>query len=238
MSVPAAEQAPVTHLDQPEIAFDAMSRKLAGLTAAIEGFAARQQELHARDYGPDLAKIHDRQDAVREAILKLNDRPAMALTPQLIASQIELAGAKGRDSDHQAWEQADRQLRESIQSIKGVVASGMTAGHQKLWIGATAAVALAVGFVLGAFVPTKIDQAVPEAWFWPESRAASILQLNGWDAGMRLLHVSDPERLRAISEAARVASDNAETIAGCRAHAVQTKNTVKCTVELRDPAAK
>lgn len=44
-----------------------MSRKLAGLTAAIEGFAARQQELHALDYGPDLAKIHDRQEAMRSA---------------------------------------------------------------------------------------------------------------------------------------------------------------------------
>ena len=32
---------PASDADDPEVAFEAMSRKLAGLTAAVEGFAAR-----------------------------------------------------------------------------------------------------------------------------------------------------------------------------------------------------
>ncbi|OAN63540.1 hypothetical protein [Sphingomonas sp. TDK1] len=50
---------PPVEADQTVQAFNDMSRKLAGLTAAVDGFAARQQELHARDYGPDLEKIRD-----------------------------------------------------------------------------------------------------------------------------------------------------------------------------------
>ncbi len=55
---------PPVEADQTVQAFNDMSRKLAGLTGAVDGFAARQQELHARDYGPDLEKIRDGCDKV------------------------------------------------------------------------------------------------------------------------------------------------------------------------------
>ena len=102
---------PVTARDSedPAVAFEQMSRRLAGLTAAVEGFAARQQELHARDYGPDLAGIRDWQEEAMNAIDDLGKRPAMALTPEMIDSQIKTAGEVVRADDHKAWRDACRE---------------------------------------------------------------------------------------------------------------------------------
>ncbi len=219
-------------VDEPEVAFAVMSRKLAGLTAAVEGFAARQQELHARDYGPDLAKIHERQEKVRAAILTLNERPAMALTPQIIASQIEIAGAQGRAADHQAWATAHRELGHAIHSLDGVVASALTAQAQKLWIAGAAAAALVIGFAFGTVIPTRIAQAVPESWHWPETKAATVLQRDGWDAGVRLLQVADPQRWRTLNEAARLVGENAEALAECRSRASRSGKPVDCDLKV------
>jgi hypothetical protein len=48
---PTPDDVAIADHDDPAIAFERMSLKLAGLTAAIEGFAARQQELHVRTMG-------------------------------------------------------------------------------------------------------------------------------------------------------------------------------------------
>ena len=207
-----------------------------GLTISTTfGRAARSLRASFADYGPDLAKIHDRQDAFRTAILTLNERPAMALTPQQIAEQIEIAGRKGRASDHHAWADAQRDLGQSIQSISSVVASAMTEQKQRQWLAGCAVAAMVIGFMLGATIPARIDQAVPEHWYWPEKTAASALQRNGWDAGMRLLQVSDPQRLHAMSEAMRLENDNADVLTECRAHLVKGMKTTGCTIRLRPP---
>lgn len=224
---------PSTELGDPEAAFEAMTRKLAGLTAAIEGFAARQQELHARDYGADLAKIRERQEKFRAAIEILNQRPAMALTPEKIASQIRAAGTDARSADHQAWTNAHRQLGAAIQSIDEVVASALAARTQRLWLAGAAGAAMIVGFVLGAIVPSKIDQAVPESWYWPEARAAGLLKRDAWNAGMRLLQVYNPERLRALERAEEIVRDNAEELADCRARAARMRKPAKCNIWVR-----
>lgn len=218
--------------DEPEVAFEAMSRKLAGLTAAVEGFAARQQELHARDYGSDLAKIHERQDKVWTAILTLNERPAMALTPQLIASQIETAGATGRAADHQAWSKANGALDQAVQSLDGVVASALAAQTQRLWIAGAAAAALVIGFALGTVVPALIAQAMPESWYKPEARAARELRRSGWDAGVRLLEVAEPARWRAMSKATQLVSGNADKLTECRSRAGRYGKAVNCTIKV------
>lgn len=223
---------PATEVDEPEVAFEVMSRKLAGLTAAVDGFAARQQELHARDYGPDLAKIHERQEKVRAAILTLNERPAMALTPHLIASQIEIAGAQGRAADHKALANAHRELGQASQSLNSVVASALAAQTQKLWIAGAAAAALVIGFAFGAVVPTRIAQAVPESWHWPETKAAGALQRDGWDAGARLLQVANAQRWRALNEAARLVGENAEALAECRSRASRSGKPVYCDIKV------
>jgi hypothetical protein len=195
------------------------------------------QNLPALEYTQDLAKIHDRQDVVRENILKLAKRPAMALTPEMIASQISEAGAKARDADHQALNAAQQNLRQAISSIGSGVASAMTARDQERWIVGAAGIAIVVGFILGAVIPTAIDRAMPESWHWPEQRAADALQLDGWHAGLRMLQVSDPGQWRALQDAAILARDNADALADCRKRAAKAKKAVSCSIKVPKPAA-
>lgn len=223
-------------IDDPEVAFEAMSRKLAGLTAAVEGFAARQQELHARDYGPDLVKIQGQWAEIVHAFRSLKEKPGIALTPETLAPQIADAGARVRAADHQAWGNANRELGAAIQLLNGVVASAMKARTQRLWIVGAATAALVVGFALGTVVPTRIAQLVPESWHWPEQRAAEVLRRGPWDAGMRLLLVADPARVRALDEAAGLSAHNADALADCRTRAAQSKISVKCRIEVRAPS--
>lgn len=228
---------PAGDIDDPEVAFEAMSRKLAGLTAAVEGFAARQQELHARDYGPDLVKIQEQWAEIVRAFKELKEKPGIALTPETLAAQIVEAGARVRVADHQAWGNANRELGGAIRSLNGVVASAMKAETQKHWIFGAATAALVVGFAFGTVVPTRIAQSAPEGWHWPEQRAAEVLQRGQWDAGMRLLHVADPARMRALNEAEHLVVANAEALADCRGRATHAKDAVKCRIDVTAPLA-
>ncbi len=223
---------PSVEADQTVQAFNDMSRKLAGLTAAVDGFAARQQELHARDYGPDLEKIRDGYDKVCGAINILAKRPAMTLTPQDVARQIEAAGTQGRADDHRAWTGASHALAGTVQELKVMVASAHSAETQQLWIAGAAALALLVGFAFGTVVPTLVAQFVPESWHWPEEQAAAILRRTPWDAGVRLMQVADPQQARALADAARLAKDNADVLTGCRKRAEQLSEPVKCSIEI------
>jgi hypothetical protein len=226
---------PVDTVDDPEVAFGAMTRKLAGLTASVDGFAARQQELHGRDYGPDFAGIHGRLDKANVAVRTLSERPAMQLTPEVIASQIRAAGEEGRAADHHAWNIANQRLGDAIKSINGVVASGRAAEKQRLWIGGAAAAALMIGFAFGTVVPARIAHAVPESWHWPEENAARILQRDGWGAGERLLQVSNPARWKELTEAARIAEQNAESLANCAARVARNGKPVDCAIKVGKP---
>ncbi|WP_448664123.1 DUF6118 family protein [Sphingomonas sp. CJ20] len=225
-------------IDDPEVAFATMSRKLAGLTAAVEGFAARQQELHARDYGPDLAKVHERWNKVVEAFYFLADKPGVALTPETIGQQIAEAGAQVRSVDHQAWDQANRELGVAIRSLQGMVESAATAENQKRWMIGIAVGASVLGLALGAILPMAVARSVPESWRWPERAAARMLERPEWDAGVHLLRVADPARLRALDDAARLVQDNAKALAECRKRAARSSDAIMCRIEVGTPKAR
>ncbi|MDE8652557.1 DUF6118 family protein [Novosphingobium album (ex Liu et al. 2023)] len=217
-------------VDPTEAAFEAMTTKLAGLTAAIDGFAARQQELHARDYTTDLAKVQEACAKTHEAIHILAKRPAMALTPQAMAKELQMAAVSVREADHRVLAGAERDLRSAIGTITSVVASALTARQQKQWAAGIAAGALVLGFVLGAVIPNAIDHAVPDNWYWPEQTAASVLDRDMWSAGQRLMQVGDPEGWRALKEAAALSRENAKALDGCRQRATKTGKARACSV--------
>jgi len=223
---------PSPESDQLELAFDAIGQRLAGLTAAVDGFAVRQQELHGRDYGPDLEKINESFQRVREAAHRLADKPGVKLTPEDIARQIEKAARDVRQADHDAWGNAQTRLERAAQSIEKLVASALTFRVQRNWIAGTAAAALVVGLVLGECLPGWIDRAAPESWHWPEASAAKMLGSKEWEAGVRLLQVADPTEWQRIVRAINVYRDNAQNLADCNAEALKIKGLVDCKIQI------
>jgi len=222
----------------PEIAFAAMARKLAGVTAAIDGFAARQQEIHARDYTEDLAQIHRQQAKVQETIQALAARPGIALGPQKFAEELAGAGTKVREADHRAWVTAQQRLDAAVGTIGSVVTSAREERVQRYWIGGAAGVALVIGLLLGRVVPDWADYMAPESWHWPEERAAGLLDRDEWRAGERLMQVADPAQWRRVQDAVQLANDNVDALSACRAETARVGAGVSCKVRMAPPAAK
>lgn len=208
----------------------AMDRRLAGLTAAVEGFAARQQELHARDYAPELAAIQEKWERAREAFDHLRKMPALELTPEMLASQIEQAGASLREADHGAFNHARRDLREAVGTIGSVVTSARTSRDQNHWLAIAAAAAMVLGFAFGVVIPAAIYNSVPTSWHWPERRAANMLGLDEWSAGERLTQVADPDRWRKVDAAWRLYDANADALALCAKQAARAHAARSCTI--------
>lgn len=223
---------PQSELDQPELAFEAMAQRLAGLTAAMDGFAARQQELHGRDYAPDLEKIQESFEIVSRALNALAKKPALTLTPDDVAEQIESAGRSGRQADHHAWDKAQGRLSEAARSIETVVASALQARVQRYWVAGAAAAALVVGMILVYCCSGAIDRMMPEDWHWPEASAAKMLGLSEWDAGAHLMQVADPKEWNEMVRASATFQNNAKAIAECDAYAAKIKGPVMCQVEI------
>jgi hypothetical protein len=219
-------------LDRPEVAFEAMTHKLAVLIAAVEGFAARQQELHSRDYTEDLARIHACQDDAAAAIETLASSPALQLTPEAIAGQIYHATARASEVERQHFGAARIDLDRTVLTINDIVQSILRGLQQLRWLGVAAAVGVVAGFVLGWIVPDFVDRAVPEDWHWPEERAASLLQRDGWAAGERMLQVSDPQRWHALREAASVWQSNAKALEDCQRRVAKVRKGVNCSVSI------
>ena len=216
-------------LDQ---AFDRMSGNMSTLAAAIDQFGLRLNDLAGRDYSDDLAKIDQSWEKAREAFKRLTERPALALTPEVMGEQMRLTGARAREAEQQSLRDARSRLDEAVKSIGLVVASARTQEQQNFWVAVGAGVAAILAFMAGCTVPSAVDRTVPADWHWPEKRASSLLSQDMWGAGVRLMRVGDPDRWNEFVRASRVYSENAKAIAACQSKAPRRKKTMRCTIEI------
>ncbi len=217
-----------------ELALEAIARRLAGLTASVDGFAQRQQELLGRDYSTGLAQVREAQQAMGEAINTLAMRPAIALTAKDMADQIAAAGRDDRREDHAALAAARQDMQNAAGNLASITTSARTAREQNQWLAGAAGLALVLGSIGGCTIPPATDWMVPEAWHWPERRAAAALHRDGWEAGQRLMSVVDPERWREVNAAIQLWQGNSDAIGKCRTRARERRlKSVGCSVEVR-----
>ncbi len=216
-----------------EQVLEAIARRLAGVTAAVDGFAERQQDLLGHDYSEDLALILQSSQSLREAINALAQKPALALTPEMIARQIEAAGQGAHRDANQALAAAQCSLQNAISALGKASGSVRAAKRQNQMLVGAAGLALILGWIGGCIIPPALDWVVPEAWQWPEKRAESALRRDGWEAGEWLLLVNDPERWRGIQAGARLSEANSVVIRRCAKRAAERRlKSVGCSIEV------
>ncbi|MBB3941455.1 hypothetical protein GGR39_003132 [Novosphingobium fluoreni] len=192
------EPDPPAELDATE-AFEAMNRRLAGMSAAIDGFAMRFDDLQERDYSKDLAQIEERIERLGEGINILSRRPAMALTPERIAGQIDEAANTARKAEQATWGQARQQLSVEVNSIREVVYSAREAAKQDRWLLVCMGIGIVVGAMLMFVVPRVALDVVPDSWLWREQTAVQAMNREGWSAGERLMQIYDPTRWEGVA---------------------------------------
>ncbi|MFZ5667001.1 MAG: DUF6118 family protein [Pseudomonadota bacterium] len=217
-----------------EQVLEMIAQRLAGLSTSIANLAERQQDLLGRDYSAELAHIRNATQAMGEGIRTLAARPALALTPEVIARQIEVAATEGRNADQAAWASARQDLQSATTSLASLTASQRNARQQNRWLAAAAGLALVLGSIGGCTIPPAVDWVVPESWHWPEKRAISALRRDGWEAAERLMSVSDPGQWLDVQAAVQLWQENAEAIEACAKRARERKlRSVGCAMEVR-----
>ena len=208
-------------------AFERMSRQLAMLTAAVEGFAARQTRIEQRDYSQDLAQIAGRQDKMTAAINILADRPGVKLTLDGFAEGVGRAAAKLRAPDQAALDSAQAAMGGARAAMAGVVAGARTRQTQRDALIWAAIVAMGVTALLLALAPIARNALWPAA---AEDRAAAVLHKSRWEAGMELMATGDPTRWRQLVDADTLQHQTAQTVAACRNRADAGRRPVRCAI--------
>lgn len=216
--------------DDAAVAFEAMRRQLALLSAAVEGFASRQEAIAARDYAPDLEKIAERLTRVNHNIGVLAERPGVALTLDEVTRQIDAATTTVRKADHAALAQAQHVQSQAAQQLDGLIDRIRTRAQQ------TDALVWAAMFgLVAAMLLILIGSAALERMGWrpsAETRAVALLGGDRWKAGQALMASEDPVRWRQIGDAVRLSDTNAEAIARCVARARKEGRPTRCAINV------
>ncbi len=209
-------------------AFEALQREVALLNVAIAGLAA--ERMSAPDYSETLGEIAKGVSVAVGRIGKVMLSPALNLSPGEMARQIAAAGDEARRQDRSALQMAQESLQRAAGDLRGWIDAARLASLQNVRLLQAGLVGIALGCAFGVFAPTAITNVAPEAWAWPEKRAARILRRDLWSAGERMLMTADPERAQSIQAGSSILDLNAEVLAKCAASATSDGRPVRCTI--------
>jgi hypothetical protein len=109
-------------------AFEDLRGEVSLLRRAIEGLAAERRD--QPDYGPTLEALAISNEEIKNWARKINERPAVRLTPLEIGEQIQEAVAKLRAEDRRQLEVAHGQLTSALNEVRMLSATARVASEQ------------------------------------------------------------------------------------------------------------
>ncbi|MGH7023130.1 MAG: DUF6118 family protein, partial [Caulobacteraceae bacterium] len=124
------------------------------------------------------------------------ERPALELTPEVMAARIHAAADQVRQADSAALAAAGARLDQAADQMRETAGTVLAASDQRRRLALAGFGGALAGAVLWSLIPGGIARLAPESWRWPEALAARTLGLSRWDAGVRLLATTDPLRWR------------------------------------------
>ena len=224
-------------IDPAEAAFVRMQGELALLRRAIEALATERAALEVPDYSATLSQIAAGLKATAKEVSAMAHSPTWQLTPQAMASQIEVASTLARRSDHDALTRASATLTDTANKLRDWVESARLSSLQNWRLLQAGVAGLVGGAILCTAGPGLIASLAPESWGWPERLAAVSLGGDLWSAGERMLMVADPARHQGIVTAECLAKANRAVIDNCVAMAGKGSKPVRCMIVVGpDPA--
>jgi hypothetical protein len=175
-------------------AFDDLRQEVKLLRKAVAAWVDEQHE--PPDYSATLAKLTEDSSRTVKSVAWLVQRPAMALTPAELAKSIEVAGESARKADQGLIVEARNGLNSARDAFSVWTAQARDAALQKKRLLQVAAIASAVSFSIGLWLPVRVIQSAPQGWGWRERAAALVIDADRREAGQRLLKYADPDRYR------------------------------------------
>lgn len=109
-------------------AFEELRCEVSLLRRAIEGLTAERRD--QPDYGPTLEALATSNEQIRAWARNISERPALQLTPQRIAEEIEAATSQWRHQEGQALAAARGSLATAAQELKATSLGAREAQEQ------------------------------------------------------------------------------------------------------------
>ena len=140
--------APAT-IDPAAMAFDELRSEVLTLRLAIQRLAAAPSEIEIPDYTETLTEIRGAAVALVSHYKKLRDSPALSVTPEQLAAQINAASVEARKAERQSLQNAETSFITITRELTGFVESARTSDRQTKWLVAVFLLGIAT---CGAFV--------------------------------------------------------------------------------------
>ncbi len=99
-------------------AFEDLRGEISLLRRAIEGLTAERRD--QPDYGPTLEALAASSKQIRGWAKRINEQPALQLTPQRLSDQIEAASSRLRQQERQELAAEHARLAASIAEVKAI----------------------------------------------------------------------------------------------------------------------
>ena len=223
--------------DLAAVAFTRLEGEVALVRRAVQQLAAEKSEIRIPDYSETLGELSKHLGAAERTLRAIVAKPAMEMTPEEMARQIDRAARQARDATESEMQRAQVRFDNAAYELRGTISTLRAAHEQRIHLIWAAGGGILAGCLLWSILPGAFARALPERWQLPERMAAHIIGAPTiWEGGVRLIQVGSPEAYRAISAAAVMRQDNKEKIAGCEKAAAKAQRSVRCTITI-EPAA-
>lgn len=222
--------------DPAAAAFARLEGEVALVRRAVQQLAAEKSEIRIPDYTDTLGELSKHLGAAERTLKTIVAKPAMELTPEEVARQIDRAARQARDATESEIQRAQVRFDNAACELRGTISTLRAAQEQRLHLIWAASGGILAGCLLWSILPGAIARALPDSWQLPERMAAHIVGAPSvWEGGVRLMQAGNPEAYRAISAAAVMRHDNKGKIAGCEKAALNAKKRVRCTIMVGHP---
>lgn len=152
-----------TRMDDPAaVAFDELRGEVLTLRIVIQRLAAAPSEIEIPDYTKTLTEIRGATVALVGHYKELRDAPALAVTPDKLAAQINAASVEARKAEQQSLQKAESSLVAVARELSGYLESARTAEQQNKWTVGGFVFGLAMGVCLAIVGMEWIGAEPPE----------------------------------------------------------------------------
>ena len=228
-----ADQADEDPRDPATIAFDALRNELINVRQSVESLDKSIQESRPYDYRKSLGQILRTQEGIQTEIEGIRLHPAISLTPEGFAHQLEKAKSELIKEDKRDLKFLLDALTHNCIVMKGYMDNANDATYQKLIIGGTAFIFFCAGTIFSVTTMSAISNRLPNSWQAPERIASNILGDTMRNSGIRLIKANNPSEWDQINFGKDFMHKYYDTIDKCNKELVSSKKEIKCMILIK-----
>jgi hypothetical protein len=216
--------------DGAERAFEALRAEIAAMRQAVGALPeALKKNQPGGDYTVTLGSIVKELQTVGETLQKIEQHPAISMTPAQHQRALVVAGGDMIRDSVRSLDTAVRAAENERRELAGLIGSMRGQRQQWKWLAWTGGAALLLGLLISPIFARWLP------FGWDGQVAAFIMRADRWRAGAALMAAASPEAWQDLESAAAFLKPNIATLAACRDSAAKSKKEQHCILVVPAP---